>query len=95
MHVETPATAGENMGAGWQPERQAIDAGVFDPIDYPADLPVYVHPIKEAILTAVVLGPNLLMGLEAAEVPVNIIGWADRFAHCIILLRFMLTLSLP
>ncbi len=94
MHAETPATASENMGSGWQPEGQAVDAGVFDPIDYPADLPVFVHPVKEAVLAAAVLSPNLLMGLKAAEVPVHIIGWADRFAHSIILLRFMLTQSL-
>lgn len=85
--METPAHPGENVCPGGQPSRQAINRGFLPAIRNSADAPLLVNPVQAAILPAGVLRPNLTIGLQAPEMPVNIIRWSYISSHSFIVLR--------
>lgn len=85
--MKAPTHTGEHVCPGGQAGWQAIDGGLLAAIHHPVNAPVGQHPVQVAVFVADVFSANLLVGLQAAEMPVNIIGGADIGAHIVIVLR--------
>ena len=72
--VSTCAPAGK-------PGRQAVDRVALNAVYHPADAPLGGHPVQAAILSAGIFGTHLTIGLQAPEMPVNIIRWSKTGTH--------------
>ncbi len=81
MHAETPAYTGEHMCPGGQPAWQTVDGGELDAIHHLADTSLKINPVQATILATEEFRPDLIMGLQTPEVPIDIIGGTKIGAH--------------
>jgi hypothetical protein len=87
MHAKAPPDASEHMCPSGESDRQAINGGLIPAILHPADAALEVDPVQATILVTYVLSPDLVLGFEAPEVPVDIIRGTQVCTHRLILLR--------
>jgi hypothetical protein len=84
--MEAPPNASKDMSASWQPGWQAIDGGFILANHHTADAALEVDPVQATVLVTDVLRSDLILGLEAPEVPIYIIRWTKIGSHGVILL---------